>query len=55
MTLASLIDLASWAAAVADDNITWEDYEEIKDFAKTWRELGDVELEDLDLRKRAEL
>lgn len=53
MTLASLIDLASWAAAI--DDVTWEDYENIKDFANTWRDLAEVELEDLDLRKRPEL
>ena len=54
MTLADLIDLASWAAAI-DEAMTWEDYENIKDFAKTWHDLAGIELEDLDLRKRPEL
>ena len=54
MTLAYLIELASHAAAL-DDYVTLEEYEDIHDFAKTWRDLAGVELDDLDLRKRAEL
>ena len=54
MTLSYLMGLASFGAAM-DDHATFDEYEAIHDFAKTWRELAYVELEDLDLRKRAEL
>lgn len=54
MTLAYLIELASWAAA-RDDYLSLEEYEDIHDFAKTWRDLAGVELDDLDLKKRPEL
>lgn len=54
MTLAYLIKLASHAAAM-DDYVTLDEYDDIHDFAKTWLDLAGVELEDLDLRKRAEL
>ena len=50
MTLAYLIELASHAAAL-DEYVTLEEYEDIKDFAKTWRELAGVDLEDLAIRR----
>lgn len=57
MTLNDLLKYALFGAfgAAAANFGTFEDYEDVKDFAHTWRELTYVELEDLDLRKRAEL
>ena len=45
MTFASLIQIALWGVA------SEEDYEDIRDFAKTWRNLAYVELEDLEIRR----
>lgn len=53
MTLGRLMELARHGAAM-ENYATFEEYEDIHDFAKTWRDLADVELEDIDLRKREE-
>lgn len=53
MTLTRLMELARHGAAM-ETYATFEEYEEIHDFAKTWRDLAGVELDDLDLRKREE-
>lgn len=50
MNLAHLIDLARWASAM-DEYSTLEEYEDIKDFAKTWHDLLDTQLEDLHLSR----
>lgn len=50
MNLAHLVDLARWAAAM-DEYSSFDDYEDIKDFAKTWHDMLNVELEDLHLSR----
>lgn len=52
MTFARLIEVARWGAAT-DNYSTLEEYEDIHDFAKTWHDLLYVELDDFELRKRA--
>lgn len=51
MTFSRLIELARHGAAM-ENYATFEEYEDIHDFAKTWRGLAYVELDDIDLRKR---
>lgn len=53
MTLAYLIELACFGSAL-DDNSSWEDYEDIHDFAKTWRALAYVKLDDIILSRKEE-
>lgn len=50
MTLSHLIALASFGSAM-NDLSTFGEYEEIHDFAKTWHDLLNIELEDLELRQ----
>lgn len=51
MTLASLIDFASFGAAM-DKYATNGEYEDIHDFAKTCHDMMDTELEDLRISRR---
>lgn len=53
MTLSRLIELARHGAAM-ENYATFEEYEDIHDFAKTWRDLVYVDLDDIELRKRVD-